>query len=392
MSASTDRAHRAHLVAIAALPRVGPALVLACHRGDPEAVWRAIVAGRPNDRRELRPDPHDPDRLRPVIAEHGAELGAAARSVDPLELLAQHECAGRRVLVLGDAEYPARLVDDPAPPAVLFAEGSLAALQQPTVAVVGTRNATATGRAMAADLAGDLVRRGVGVVSGLALGIDGAAHRAVVAAHRSLPDPGLGSPIGVIASGLDRVYPRHHGELHRQVVGLGLLLSEAPLGSPPLRWRFPARNRIIAALGDAVVVVESRSAGGSMLTASEALRRDRPVLAVPGHPRAPAAAGALDLLHEGAAPVRDVDDVLVAIGLGGRRAVGEHPPAGPSAGCIGPVGHRVVEALATGPRSFAEVVADTGLSVDQVAAELVALEAGGHVVRKGSWFEAGAGR
>lgn len=324
MTAALDRAGRAHLVAIAALPHVGPALVLACWRGgDPVGVWHAIVEGRPGKRIELQPDPHDAETLRGPVARHGAELAAAARQIDPIELLEQHERAGQQVLVPEDDHYPDRLRSDPAPPALLFAQGSLCSLAAPTVAVVGTRNATATGRATAAELAAELARRGVAVVSGLALGIDGAAHRAVVAAHLE-PDRAreMGAPVGVVATGLDRAYPRHHADLHRQVAELGLLLTEAPLGAAPLRWRFPARNRIIAGLADAVLVVESHERGGALSTAEEALDRNRPVLAVPGSVHAEASAGTNRLIQEGSGLARSVLDVLEALPLGARPAAG----------------------------------------------------------------------
>jgi DNA processing protein len=277
---------------------------------------------------------------------------------------------------------------------VLFVHGSLDVLAGPTVGIVGTRNATRTGCETAAALAAELARCGVSVVSGLALGIDGAAHRGLLdAAGPDRPNESPvppGRPVGVIATGLDRAYPRRHQLLHHQVADQGVLLSESPLGGGPLRWRFPARNRIIAGLSDAVVVVESRSAGGSMLTAAEALARDVTVLAVPGHPSAAAAAGPLDLIADGAAPVRDVEDVLVAIGLGGRSETARPDPVRGSAAAPDPPSPRaaaVLDALGAAPRSLGELALATALDLDQLSDALVELERRGSVARSGAWFE-----
>jgi DNA processing protein len=178
--------------------------------------------------------------------------------------------------------------------------------------------------------------------------------------------------------------------LQRQVATAGLLLSESPIGSEPNRWRFPARNRIIAALADAVVVVESRSAGGSMLTAAEALARDRPVLAVPGHPTSAASAGTLDLIADGAVPVRDVTDVLVAIGCGGRKPLVDRvPPARRPE--ISEVAARLLEDLDANPRTLGELVLTGSLDLDAASAALVELEQAGLVERSGAWFERSRG-
>ena len=157
-------------------------------------------------------------------------------------------------------------------------------------------------------MAGDLADAGVAVVSGLALGVDGAAQAGAL-------DRGGAPVIGVVGSGLDVVYPRQHSALWRSIADAGLLVGEAPPGASPERWRFPARNRIIAAIADAVVVIESHARGGSLSTVDAALARDRTILAVPGSIRSPASDGTNDLLAQGAAPARDAGDVLVALGL-----------------------------------------------------------------------------
>lgn len=374
-----DRHERACRVALAMVLGIGPATIAGCvAECGAAAAWQALQYGRGATVTAL---------VEAAAHRRGREpdaLGRFARDAARLDadaVLARHEAAGQRVLCVGDPGYPARLVDDDTPPAVLFVEGSLGHLDGPTVAIVGTRNATRLGRETAASLAIDLADREVAVVSGLAFGIDAAAHEAI--AWR----PGVGAAIGVVATGLERAYPRRHQRLQRQIASAGLLLSESPMGSEPQRWRFPARNRIIAGLADAVVVVESRSAGGSMLTAAEAVARDRPVLAVPGHPTSAASAGTLDLIADGAVPVRDVADVLVAIGCGGRKVVAPvGPPSSPSPP-ISPAAARVLDDLDANPRTLGELVLAGSADLEGVSSALLELEHAGLVVRSGAWFE-----
>jgi DNA processing protein len=374
----------AALVALAGLEGIGPATLHAVlEAGEPARVWAQLV-GRGTRAAGLA------DALpRSFGAIDLDRLVDQARTVDPAVVLAQHRRAGIEVLTRADPKYPERLRDDPAPPAVLFAQGTLDALDLVSVAIVGTRNATRLGCDTAASLARALAERGIAVVSGLALGIDGAAHRGVTEVVRQ--GSSSGRPIGVVAAGLDVAYPRRHRGLHLEVAELGLLVSEVPLGTPPARWRFPARNRIIAALAHAVVVVESRSAGGSMLTVAEALARDVAVLAVPGHPSVSTAAGPLDLIADGAIPVRDVDDVLVAIGQGGREPVARGSSAAPEVRTsLTEAERRVLEGLMMRPRTLGQLVGPDLGSLEAVASALTSLEHRGLVARSGSWYEATA--
>ncbi len=220
----------------------------------------------------------------------------------------------------GHPEYP---IGDEVPdrPAVLLFEGAAPdVLHRPRVAIVGTRSASVHGLADARELGSFLARRGVTVVSGLAIGIDGAAHLGAL-------DAG-GGVVGVVATGLDVVYPRRHVVLFERVRGAGVLLSEAGFGAQANRFRFPVRNRIIAALADVVVVVEATLRGGARITADYGLEYGRPVLVVPGSRRNPSAEGCNALLADGAQPLLDPDDVLVALGLtpGSRRGWGAPPP------------------------------------------------------------------
>jgi len=392
--ADADR-ELAALLALSAVEGIGSRTVLACHRGG-----GAIPAWRALQRDAI--DAH-PALSSTVGVRARARAVASARDIDPAAEFARCRDAGVRVLVEGRPGYPERLLDDPAPPAVLFATGPVPGPARPTVAIVGTRNATGLGRSFARRLGEELTEVGVSVVSGLALGIDGAAHRGAVDVHDRSGDvarPRPAPPIGVVAAGLDLAYPARHERLHREVASAGVLLSETPIGRRPAAWRFPARNRIIAGLSDAVVVVESRATGGSLITVDEANRRGVTVLAVPGHPAAPSAVGTNALLFDGASVVRDADDVLGALGLPTRSEPadgreGARPPRAdtseqPSDTCE----QRIVDRLVTGPLSLGELVAASGRSVDDVAAALTALEVGGRVAATGGWFElvAGPGR
>lgn len=376
-----------HLLALASLPDVGPAALLACLADPgPEAIWAAVRAGRGADAPALR---HAVERLGSGASRTLAE---AAQGQDPSSLLVRHRALGCEVVVLGSARYPACLAGDPAPPPLLLVRGDRALLGTPAVAIVGTRNATAAGLDLARELGRGLSARGIAVVSGLALGIDGAAHRGVleVAASEGPGSAPAGRPIGVVATGPDRCYPSRHAGLQRSVAAHGVLISETPIGGRPLPWRFPARNRLIAALAEAVVVVESRVTGGSLSTVAEALARGRTVLAVPGHPSMAAAAGTNALLADGATIVRDLEDVLVAIGRGGAPVVaggGGSSPPGAVADRPSRDARAVLRLLEPGPQTLEHVVAGSGLGLDAAALALAELEAGGRVVHSGGWYQ-----
>ncbi|MEM9521003.1 MAG: DNA-processing protein DprA [Actinomycetota bacterium] len=233
---------------------------------------------------------------------------AEASALDLEVLAADLAASGIVVSSPGDPDHPRRLADDIDPVPVLFRRGRPVENDLLTVGIVGTRRCTSLGREVARELGFGLAAAGVVVVSGLALGIDGAAHVGAVAAAGA-------PPLAFVGGGVDVVYPARHGDLWESVARAGTIMAEAPPGAAPARWRFPARNRLIAAVADIIVVVESRRAGGSMLTVDEAIRRDRQVMAVPGSVRNPAAVGTNALLADGCAPVTSVDDVLLALGL-----------------------------------------------------------------------------
>lgn len=366
----------AWVAALSGMSGMGPVRLGALlARWGPEEAWRRIRHG------EVHRDPRVATGARGLGAELADRWRVEALTIDVAERWAAHSAAGVAVTARGEPAFPSALADDPDPPAVLFHLGRLDVLDRPRVAVVGTRRCTYAGRATAAELGRDLAGAGVCVVSGLASGIDGEAHRGALAAAAA-------PPVAVVGTGLDVVYPRQNSALWARVAEVGCVLSEYPLGTRPEPWRFPARNRIIAALADVVVVVESHARGGSMHTVDAALERGTQVMAVPGPVRSPASAGTNDLLAAGSPPVRDAADVLVALGLdagAGRR--GEARPHAPP----DPAMAAVLEAVGWQPATIEEVVARLGAPLGPVALALSRLEHEGWLVRHGSWVERAAG-
>jgi len=290
------------------------------------------------------------------------------------------------VLAAGEPGFP---IDHGIPgcPRLLFVEGHCPeVLHAPRVAVVGTRAASVHGLTDAWELGAFLGAAGISVVSGMAIGIDGAAHhgalQAAELAEQRSGAAGPAGPIGVVATGLDVVYPRRHKVLFERVRRYGVLLGEQPFGVAPERGRFPIRNRIIAALADVVVVVEATLKGGSRITAERALDYGRPVLAIPGSRRNPAAAGCNALLADGAQPLLDPSDVLVALGLtpGAQRlwktapTAANHEPASSAA-------RAVLTALAGEAAHPDQLATRTGLDPGQVALAVEELAALGRVTR-----------
>jgi len=214
------------------------------------------------------------------------------------------------VLTLGDAEYPAPLLLIPDPPVMLYALGQTAALQglkaEQSLAMVGSRNPTPQGQSNAREFARALAGSGLTIVSGMALGIDGAAHDGALQGAR----PQALATIAVVGTGLDRVYPRQHRELAHRIAQRGLILSEYPLGTPPLNANFPKRNRLIAGLSQATLVVEAALQSGSLITAKQALEQGRDVLAIPGSIHSAQAKGCHALIKQGAKLVESAQDVL----------------------------------------------------------------------------------
>ena len=311
-------------------------------------------------------------------AETRSAWRASAERRDPAAWDDRCRRLGVSVVARDDERFPPQLRDDSEPPSVLFVRGDLGALDARRVGIVGTRNATRSGRETATALGHDLADAGVCVLSGLARGVDGAAHRGALRVEGS-------RPAAVVANGPDWPYPRQHDELWREVCERGVLISEWPPGTRPDAFRFPLRNRILAALSEVVVVVESRETGGSLITARAAIDRSITVMAVPGSVRNRAASGTNQLLCDGAAPVTSVDDVLVALGLdnrrAGRAAFDPRPlPRGVEAD--------VLERCRRDACTLDEVVVDLGLPLGEAAMAVARLERSGWVRESAGWFEA----
>lgn len=264
----------------------------------------------------------------------------------------------------GKAGYPPLLAELHDPPERLHLRGGPATvLTRPSVAVVGARSCSPYGAQVAREVSRELAAAGIVVVSGLARGIDGEAHRGALAAG--------GMTVAVLGCGIDRDYPRAHAELARRITESGAIVSEYAPGVEPSPWRFPARNRIVAGLARATVVVEARERSGALITADFALELGREVFAVPGEITSGLSAGTNDLIRQGAMPLLSAGDVLDALGL--------EPPSPPAAADVSDDARALLEPLSDLSRSLDELARATGLDSARIAAALTELELGGLV-------------
>jgi DNA processing protein len=300
-------------------------------------------------------------------APRSARFAAFRSTFDPHAYLRELARLGVRWVARTDPAFPPRLrsIHDPPPGLFVRGEAPLDLLGGTSVAVVGARACSGYGESVATTLGRELAAAGVTVVSGLARGVDAAAHRGALEA---------GTTVAVLGCGIDRDYPRSHAALAAAIAERGLVVSEYPPGVEPAPWRFPARNRIVAGLARATVVVEARERSGALITADLALDEGREVLAVPGEITSRLARGTNHLLRLGATPVTCVGDVLAAIGVEPR------PPAPPKA--LDRRLETVRAAVAKAPVTADEVVRGTGASAAEVAAALAELELLGAVVHQ----------
>jgi DNA processing protein len=289
-----------------------------------------------------------------------------------------------RALTRADAEYPAdlRAVEDA--PEILHVRGRLLDADALAVAIVGSRRATPYGMEVAELLAADLAARGVTIVSGLARGIDAAAHRGALRVG--------GRTIAVLGSGLDVLYPPEHRGLAGEIAARGALVSQFPSGTPPLPQNFPTRNRVIAAMARAVVVVEAAERSGSLITARLAAELGREVLAVPGRVTSPESRGANRLIQDGAAVAMGWEDVVAVLPERWKACLAEAPaprsassnrePASPdreAAAAPGTTGRRLLALLGEDPVDIDAVIERSGLAAGRVAAALLDLELAGRI-------------
>jgi DNA processing protein len=301
----------------------------------------------------------------PALAQEPPDL--AAQLAHTLAWVQGEDCG---VLTLGDAAYPASLLDIEDPPLLLFVQGAMLRTWQAgqgqdrlNLAVVGSRNPTPQGELNARQFSQALAGLGVCVVSGLALGIDGAAHLGAL--------EGGGDTLAVLGTGLDRVYPRRHLALAQRIRGQGALISEFPLSAPPLSHHFPQRNRVIAGLARATLVVEANLQSGSLITARLAAEQGKEVLAIPGSIHSPQSRGCHLLIQQGARLVSGVQDVLEELQWG------LSLPASPSP--AGESGHALLRALGWEPMDLDSLQQRCGWPTEQLQAQLLELELAGEV-------------
>ena len=271
---------------------------------------------------------------------------------------------GQSILTLADNAYPQSLLEIADPPNVLYVRGNAALLQTRGLAMVGSRNATPQGLQTAENFAKTLAGRGLCIISGLALGIDAAAHRGALAAG--------GETIAVIGTGADRIYPARNKELALAIVEQGAIVSEFPLGTPAIAANFPRRNRIISGLSRGVLVVEAAPESGSLITARLAGEQGREVFAIPGSIHSPVARGCHKLIKQGAKLVETAQDVLEELGDINQQVVTSESSTSSEE-------NPLLAALGHDPCTLDELVERTGLRADQLLGELLTLELSGQL-------------
>jgi DNA processing protein len=298
-----------------------------------------------------------------------AAAGGLARTLEWLS------CAGNQIVTLGDPAYPPALLALTDPPLLLYVKGRLELLHRSAVAIVGSRHATAQGLANTTVFARALAAHGLSVISGLALGVDGAAHRAAL--------DEAGGTVAVIGTGADLVYPARHQSLAREIAARGAVVTEWPLGTPARAAHFPQRNRVIAALARGVLVIEAAAQSGSLITARLANEMGREVLAIPGSIHSPLAKGCHRLIKEGARLAETVDDVLQELRWAAPRiAGGAEAGAGSTStadAALTPAARRVLDALGYDPATLGTLAERTGLESDALQATLLQLELAGRI-------------
>ncbi len=296
---------------------------------------------------------------------NAAQCDALLAEPDRATLDATHawlDQPGNSLLTLADADYPRQLLEIPDPPALLYCKGRRELLAEAGLGIVGSRNATPQGVRDAEAFAHVLSDAGLTIVSGLALGIDAAAHRGGLA--------GAGSSVAVIGTGLDRIYPARNQALAHRLAEAGLIVSEFPLGTPPLPGNFPRRNRIISGLCRGVLVVEAAPDSGSLITARVATEQGREVFAIPGSIHSPLARGCHALIKQGAKLVESAADILEEFAWPAQRL-----PAAPQHAA----GDPLLDALEGAPATLDSLAQRTGLTLDALSAKLLTLELDGRV-------------
>jgi DNA processing protein len=340
---------------LAAIPELGPRLALELIARLGSA--RAVVAAPAEQLAAARPSASVVRAVRDAVHRGRAEAASLAAT-------------GATFVVRPDDAYPGCLREIPDPPLALAVRGRLAAPDELAIAVVGTRRASEYGRRVARDLASGLAHAGITVVSGLAAGIDGVAHRAALEAG--------GRTIAVLGTGIDRVYPSWHVELAEAIAAQGALVSEFPCGTAPLAFHFPRRNRLISGLSLGTVVVEAAEQSGSLITAAFALEQNRQVYAVPGPVGVAAHRGPNRLVQQGARLVTCVEDILDDFSPALRSRLAERRTAAAEA-ALSASERRILEAIGSDGRHVDEVIRHAAVPVGTALETLLALELRGLV-------------
>lgn len=341
-------------LALNRMEKVGPRTVLKLHRRWPDLQHMFQLAITELEEAGL------PRALAQTIA--GFDFSSIQSDLDWFNAVDDHH-----ILTWDSPEYPALLKEISDPPIVLYAKGQLSCLQQPKLAVVGSRNPTATGSENARLFAKSIAAYGVTIVSGLALGIDAQAHIGCLEAG--------GQTIAVLGTGIDCIYPYRHLRLSQQISQNGLLLSEFPLKSPPIAGHFPRRNRIISGLSLCTLVVESAIKSGSLITARMALEQNRDVLAIPGSIHNPLARGCHYLLQQGAKLVTSVADVLEELMIESKEKTTSKTILSLASG-----NKNLVKFIGFEMTTVDQIILRSGCTVEQVTCELAELELNGAVV------------
>lgn len=354
---------RAYWLAWSQIPGIGPVLLKRLHQHFP-----SLAQAWETSPQELGKVEGFGVRLLETVMEKRKQL-------NPEQLLAEHSQKNPHFWTPADPEYPRLLQEIPSPPPVLYYRGQVDIEENqgmtPMVGIVGTRYPTEHGRRWTLKISTALAKNGFTVVSGLAAGIDGQAHRSCLEAG--------GRTLAVLGTGLDTVYPRGHLQLFEQIAQQGLILSEYPAGTAPDRGNFPARNRIIAGLSRAILVMEAPQKSGSLITARYANEFGRDIYTLPNSPEIEEAKGCLRLLHQGANIIFEEQELLEMLGAIPKLDTGKYSSSSESLKSqpppdLEPQLQQVLNAVTSQPISFDLIVQQTGLSTGEVSAILLQLE------------------
>lgn len=351
------------LAAMSGLRAVGPKRLhwLLSHGSSPMKSFEKLINGKLNFS----------DSPRGVTSDLIRTWRQTAKKIDMNKIQKRLESESVEIICESDDLWPFK--NDIEPPAVVFAKGNLSLLSNTnSIGIVGTRRCSSLGKRVAFEFGRDFGAANVNVVSGLAHGIDGAAHKGALTS--------CGPTIAIVGGGLDYIYPKSNTKLWELIAQSGLILSESPLGARPEKWRFPARNRLIAALSKALVVVESHESGGSLITVDECLERDKPVFAVPGSVLSPASKGTNRLISDGAVPALCSTELLSDL-----FQISENPKAqNNTTKNLDPLSQKIINMCKSSEYHFDVLANELGLATHILLSKITELSHLGHILWDGS--------